>query len=63
MNFLRNVWYVGAWDHEVSADQPLARTLLGEPVVFFRNAAGQVQALLDRCPHRFAPLSMGHCGR
>ena len=59
MNFLRNVWYVGAWDHEVSAEGLLARTLLNEPLVFFRNAAGQVQALLDRCPHRFAPLSMG----
>lgn len=59
MNYLRNVWYVAAWDHEVPAKQPLARTLLGEPVVLFRNEEGQVQALMDRCPHRFAPLSKG----
>ena len=59
MNYLRNVWYVAAWDHEVPGDRPFSRTLLGEPVVFFRNEDGQVQALLDRCPHRFAPLSKG----
>jgi vanillate O-demethylase monooxygenase subunit len=57
--YLRNVWYVGAWDHEVTTDKPLARTLLSEPGVFFRDTAGRVQALLDRCPHRFAPLSLG----
>lgn len=56
---LRNVWYVAAWDHEVEPERPFARTLLGERVVLFRNGQGEVQALLDRCPHRFAPLSMG----
>lgn len=59
MNYLRNVWYVAAWDHEVPADKPFARTLLGDPVVLYRDEQGTVQALLDRCPHRFAPLSMG----
>jgi phenylpropionate dioxygenase-like ring-hydroxylating dioxygenase large terminal subunit len=38
---------------------PLARTLLDLPVVMFRNAEGTASALLDRCPHRFAPLSSG----
>lgn len=59
MAFLRNTWYVAAWDNEVPADRPLRRVLLNEPVVLFRDAAGTVQALFDRCPHRFAPLSMG----
>jgi phenylpropionate dioxygenase-like ring-hydroxylating dioxygenase large terminal subunit len=59
MNVLRNVWYVAAWDHEVTTERPLARTLLGQPVVLFRDAAGRPRALKDRCPHRFAPLSMG----
>lgn len=59
MQFLRNVWYVAAWDHEVPNDRPFKRTLLGEPVVFFRDSQGVVQALFDRCPHRFAPLSRG----
>jgi phenylpropionate dioxygenase-like ring-hydroxylating dioxygenase large terminal subunit len=39
--------------------QPLARTLLDEPVVFFRGASGAVSALEDRCCHRNLPLSHG----
>jgi phenylpropionate dioxygenase-like ring-hydroxylating dioxygenase large terminal subunit len=57
--YLRNIWYVAAWDHEVAADQPLGRTLLGERLVFFRDVQGQPRALFDQCPHRFAPLSLG----
>ena len=34
--FIRNAWYVGAWDHEVWRDM-LRRILLNEPVVFFRR--------------------------
>jgi phenylpropionate dioxygenase-like ring-hydroxylating dioxygenase large terminal subunit len=30
--FLKNTWYVAAWDHEVGR-QPLARKLLDIPVV------------------------------
>lgn len=58
-DFLRDCWYVAAWSDEVGGDVPLARTLLGIPLVFFRDAAGEPAALLDRCPHRFAPLSRG----
>ena len=39
--------------------QPLARTLLNEPVVFYRTEEGDVVAMEDRCPHRRLPLSMG----
>jgi len=56
--FLRNSWYVAAWDREVSRS-PLARTLLGEPVVLYRKETGGVVALEDRCCHRQLPLSMG----
>ncbi len=56
--FLRNHWYVAAWDHELG-DKPFARTILGEPIALFRGADGAVVALEDRCPHRRAPLSMG----
>lgn len=63
MSFLMNVWYLAAWDHEVPADRPLARTLLDQCVVLYRDAEGQAHALQDRCPHRFAPLSLGKvCG-
>lgn len=59
MAFLRNVWYVAAWDDEVTQDALFQRTLLNESVLFFRDDAGQVQAISNRCPHRFAPLHMG----
>ena len=56
--FLRNFWYVGASVDEVH-DNPLGRTILNEPVVFFRAGDGQVGAMQDRCAHRRLPLSMG----
>jgi phenylpropionate dioxygenase-like ring-hydroxylating dioxygenase large terminal subunit len=56
--FLRNRWYVAALSTEIGK-KPLARTLLGEPVVFYRDTRGQVVALEDRCVHRQAPLSLG----
>ena len=39
--------------------RPLARTLLGLPLVLFRGDDGRPAALLDRCPHRNVPLSLG----
>ena len=32
-SFIRDAWYVAAWDHEVGSSGVLARTLLGEPLV------------------------------
>jgi len=57
--WLRNAWYVAGFADEFAAGRPLARTLLGEPLVFFRGEGGTLVALADRCPHRFAPLSAG----
>jgi len=56
--FLRNCWYVIAWDHEIPADGLFARTVLNEPILIFRVAGG-FAALEDRCCHRHAPLSKG----
>jgi len=58
MSYLRNCWYMAAWADEVP-EGGLVRTLLDEPVLLFRDAEGAPRALLDRCPHRFAPLSKG----
>ncbi|MDB5717660.1 MAG: Vanillate O-demethylase oxygenase subunit, partial [Sphingomonas bacterium] len=58
MTYLRNCWYAAAWPHEVS-EAPLARKLLDHHVVLYRTTDGVAHALEDRCPHRFAPLSMG----
>lgn len=56
--FLRNRWYVAAIADEIG-DKPLGRTILGEPMVFFRDSSGAPVALEDRCVHRQAPLSLG----
>jgi vanillate O-demethylase monooxygenase subunit len=56
--YLRNSWYVTAWDYEISRE-PLARTILGEPVVLWRTDDGAAIAFEDRCCHRHAPLSAG----
>ena len=59
MNHLRRAWYVAGFADELAAGQLLARTLLDEPLVFFRRHDGRAVALHDRCAHRFAPLSAG----
>lgn len=55
---LERYWYVVATSEELGK-APLARTLLGAPLVLFREADGRAAALLDRCPHRNVPLSLG----
>ncbi len=57
--FLRNCWYVAAWNHELIDGRKLPRTILERPVVMYRGESGKVVALDDRCCHRAAPLSMG----
>lgn len=59
MGFLRSVWYLAAWQDELKDCATLGRTYLGEPVVLFRDSKGVLQAIGDRCPHRFAPLHLG----
>lgn len=57
--FLKNCWYVAAWDYELLDGKKLARTILEKPVVVFRGESGKYIAFDDRCCHRGAPLSMG----
>ena len=57
--FLKNCWYVAAWDHELIDGTKLARTILEKPVVIYKGESGKVVALDDRCCHRGAPLSLG----
>lgn len=57
--YLRNVWYMAAWSSEVRGEALLRRRLLGDPVVLMRKSDGAIAAMVDRCPHRFAPLSQG----
>lgn len=55
---LARAWYV-ACEARALRKKPLRVVLLGTPYVLFRDANGRAAALLDRCPHRNAPLSLG----
>lgn len=55
--FIKHCWCVAAWDIEVPADGSLTRTITNIPVVFWRDSAGTVVPLEDRCCHRGALLS------
>ena len=57
--FIRNCWYVAAWDTEIPAKGLFHRTLLNEPVLLYRDTQGRVVALENRCCHRSAPLHIG----
>jgi phenylpropionate dioxygenase-like ring-hydroxylating dioxygenase large terminal subunit len=59
MPFILNAWYVAAWPREVEPGKVLARTICNEPMVLFRDEAGQAVALEDRCCHRQMPLAKG----
>ncbi len=57
--FVRNCWYVAAWDIDLRPDELVARSIINEPIVLYRTQDGNVVALADRCCHRLAPLSKG----
>jgi vanillate O-demethylase monooxygenase subunit len=57
--FLRNCWYAAGWSRDFAPEALGAVTILGEPIVIYRQADGSPVALQNRCCHRFAPLSMG----
>lgn len=58
MPWLRNAWYMAGWSEEVGA-AGLSRQILDKQLFLYRLTNGGVGAILDRCPHRFAPLSRG----
>ena len=57
--FLRNTWYVAMFSSELAEGRLVHRTIMNEPIVFYRRENGGIAAITDRCPHRFVPLSMG----
>ena len=59
MTYIRNAWYMAAWDKEVAPGALFPRKILGESVILLRGEDGQPKALSGVCPHRFASLSMG----
>lgn len=59
MTYLRNCWYAAIWSADLKPGEIAARTLLDEPLVFFRDPQGRPAAMEDMCPHRLAPLRLG----
>ena len=59
MKILRNCWYAAAWADEIVQGSLLPRRIADEPIVFYRKQDGQIAAIADYCPHRFAPLHRG----
>lgn len=57
MTYLTQAWYALGWAKDIG--EQAVRTVLDEPILVVRDAAGELHALRDACPHRFAPLSKG----
>ncbi len=56
---LPQYWYVACLAADLRGRRPLARTVLGVPMALFRDGNGRAAAVVDRCPHRNTPLSIG----
>jgi len=56
---VENRWYAILTSAEVPRSGPLGVVRLGEHLVLWRDAAGVLQAVSDRCPHRGAAMSAG----
>ena len=55
---LKDLWYA-VFPSGFVGERPVSRRRLGKKIALWRDAAGIVHALQDRCPHRGAPLSQG----
>lgn len=53
-------WYPVAFISDLVDGTPTPFTLLGEPLVFWRDTvSGEYRCTADKCPHRLVPLSEG----
>lgn len=57
-SMIDTAWHMAAWSEEVG-EQLLSRRLTDRRLLLFRKQNGEVAMMDDRCPHRFAPLSLG----
>lgn len=59
MTLIRNAWYVAGFSEEIAEGEMVPRRILGDHILLLRRSGGDLAAMIDRCPHRFAPLSLG----
>ena len=57
-DYIYSNWYIACTSRELK-QKPIAKTILGIPLVLFRDKNSNPTALLDKCPHRNVPLSQG----
>ena len=58
--FMRQYWIPAALSSELKPDgDPMRLLLLGEKLIAFRDSAGRVGVIDQRCPHRCASLFLG----
>lgn len=55
----RPAWYPACRARDLRGKRPVALSLMGAPLVAFRDGSGRPGVLVDRCPHRNVPLSIG----
>jgi phenylpropionate dioxygenase-like ring-hydroxylating dioxygenase large terminal subunit len=58
-NLIPNMWYAILDSSEVPIGKPVGFKRLGVELVFWRDSAGKVAVMHDRCPHRQSKLSPG----
>lgn len=56
---LKNHWYAALPTQKLKQGKMQSMEIFGEPVLFFRNAADEVSAIKDICPHRGIPFRYG----
>jgi len=66
---VRNQWYAISASEDLpkpiagkvglKAPNPVGTSILGDPIVLWRDSSGTARCLADKCPHRSAPLSQG----
>lgn len=56
---IQNQWYAILESDEVKKGSPIGVTCMSEKLVAWRDQAGKVTVMADRCPHRGAALSIG----
>jgi phenylpropionate dioxygenase-like ring-hydroxylating dioxygenase large terminal subunit len=57
--YLKNLWYLAFHSSFLKNGKLVGKEMLGEKIVFGRDAQGKPFALRDNCPHRGVPLSQG----
>ncbi len=54
-----NQWYAILESKEIKKGQIIGVTRMGEKMVAWRNAEGELAVMVDKCPHRGVALSVG----